>query len=152
MLLAQDATDLRRNRRAVGRSLEDQSAAATSTIAETAERVHKTHKARHSNVAASFERHSLTGGDGHGLTPRSSNPQADPRVIMGSSAIQQLAPMGEVQAGSELRAREAFENVGEEEGGRWNSGRPGPDAPLIELLRYSLTQHTSPHHFSSGVD
>ena len=184
MQLVEDAADWRRNRRAVGRLLEDQGAAAISTISETGERVHKTHKARHSNVSSSnFERHGLTGSERHGLTRSASHPQADPRVAIGSSAIRQLAPMEAVQAGSELRERQACQNVGEEVGGRRKSlemqslemqtciksldmpastphqthqthptpgSRPGPHAPLIELLRYSLTQHTSPHQFSSG--
>ena len=191
MQLVEDGTDWRRNRRGVGRLLEDQGARAISTISETGERVHKTHKARHSNVSSSnFEGHGLPGSEGHGRTRSASHTEAHARVAIGSSAIRQLAPMEAAQGGSELRELQGCQNVGEEAGGRWKSldmgascnsldvrascntldvrascnsldmrastahvtqetpgAKPGPDAPLIELLRYSLTHQTSPHHF-----
>jgi hypothetical protein len=164
MQLVEDATeDWRRNRRAVGRSLEDQGAAAISTISE-GERVHKTHTARNSNVSSSnFERHGLTGSERQGLTRSASHPQADSRVAIGSSAIRRLAPMEAVQASAQASGCELLE---QEEGDipactphaphqthqthATPRGRPGPHAPLIELLRYSLTQHTSPHQLPSG--
>jgi hypothetical protein len=123
-MLLEDAVGVHRNVRAAGRSLEEQT------------RVHKTLKLCDSNA-----------------------PSFDPAVTCGASATWQQAPAA-VQgsnstahgqtAGSDQTAggwREMHASTAAEEG----SGRPGPDAPLIQLLRYSMTHNTLHHPTTPSI-